>query len=212
MTSKFRLAQYGGYIFLVRTAMTPTQVEIVKNSFKIIATDAQKASQIFYDELFYLAPYLRQLFPEDMTRHKSKFVQMLATIIKGLEQVSAISEEVVNLGRRHMSYDVQPEHYAIVGEALVAMLGRFLGPRLTPEIQDAWVAAYDMLARLMQEEGATPVTAEGYYNVIIRSVLTAQYGVGIAAEKDGVGTATQKESPEKLRLIRNVTNIRSDVK
>ena len=202
MTSKVRLAQYGGYIFLVRTAMTPTQVEIVENSFKLIATDAHRASQIFYDELFYRAPHLRQLFPEDMARHKGKFVQMLAMIVKGLDKVSSISEEVVNLGRRHMSYDVQPEHYAVVGEALLAMLERFLGPRLTPEIRDAWAAAYDMLARLMQEDDIIPVAAEGYYGVIIRSVMTAEYGVAAATERDG---------PERIPLIRTVKVTRSDV-
>ena len=201
MTSKVRLAQYGGYIFLVRTAMTPTQVEIVGDSFKLIANDAHRASQVFYDELFYRAPYLRQLFPEDMARHKSKFVQMLAMIVKGLDQVSAISEDVVNLGRRHMSYDVQPEHYVIVGEALLAMLGRFLGPRLTPEIKDAWAAAYDMLARLMQEDDIMPVAAEGYYGVVIRSVLTAEYGAAAAPDKDG---------QERIPLIRTVRSIRSD--
>lgn len=203
MTSKIRLAQYGGYIFIVRTAMTPTQVEIVENSFKLIATDAHRASQIFYDELFYRAPYLRQLFPEDMARHKGKFVQMLAMIIKGLDQVSTISEEVVNLGRRHVSYDVQPEHYTVVGEALLAMLERLLGPRLTPEIRDAWAAAYDMLARLMQEDNMAPVAAEGYYGVIVRGVLTAEYGVAAATEKDG---------QERIPLTRTVRSIRSDVK
>ena len=50
--SKIRLAQHGGYIFIVRTALTPVQVGIVQDSFKRIGLQAAEASRIFYDELF----------------------------------------------------------------------------------------------------------------------------------------------------------------
>jgi hypothetical protein len=41
--SKIRLAQHGGYIFLVRTAMTPTQVELVQESFKRISRQSPRS-------------------------------------------------------------------------------------------------------------------------------------------------------------------------
>jgi hemoglobin-like flavoprotein len=187
--SKIRLAQYGGYIFVVRTAMTPTQVSLVQESFKHIGRQSHEASRMFYDELFQLAPELQQLFPEDLTRHRLKFIQMLSAIVRSLDHIETISEDVTDLGRRHMSYDVEEEHYAILGQALLTMLNRLLGPDLTPEISNAWAAAYEMIARVMQESSAVPHTAEGFYASIIRSVMASQYGVPVGVEKAGSGRA-----------------------
>ena len=57
--SKIRLAQHGGYIFVVRTALTPTQVGIVQDSFKRVGPQANEASRLFYHELFRVSPDLR---------------------------------------------------------------------------------------------------------------------------------------------------------
>jgi hemoglobin-like flavoprotein len=187
--SKVRLAQYGGYIFIVRTVMTPTQIALVQESFRDVGRQSYEASRIFYDELFQLAPELQRLFPDDMARHKLKFIQMLSTIVRSLDQIATISEDIVDLGRRHMSYDVEDEHYALIGEALMTMLNRLLGPDLTPQTSDAWAAAYEMIARVMQESSALPHTAEGFYAAIIRSVMASQYGLPVGADKTGSGRA-----------------------
>lgn len=185
--SKIRLAQYGGYIFVVRTAMTPTQVALVQDSFKFIGKQTHEAGRIFFDELFQLAPELQQLFSDDMSKHKLKFVQMLSTVVRSLDRIATISEDIVDLGRRHASYDVAEEHYEVMGEALMAMLSRLLGPDLTRETGDAWAAAYGMIARVMQESYAVPHTAQEFYAGIIRSVMASQYGVPASVDKPGSG-------------------------
>ncbi|MGF1621118.1 MAG: globin domain-containing protein [Rhodomicrobiaceae bacterium] len=197
-----RLAQYGGYIFLVRTAMTPTQVEIVQDSFHSIGQQSQEASRIFYDELFRISPEIRQIFPEDMTQHKAKFVQMLGTVVRSLNQIATVSDHVVDLGRRHMAYDVEEEHYPVVCEALLAMLERIMGTDFTPEIKEAWNAAYDMLARVMLESSSVPNTAEGFFGTIIRSVLTSQYGVSIGVSKNVAGRAPITHGIERGQVVR----------
>lgn len=185
--SKIRLAQYGGYIFIVRTVMTPTQIALVQSSFKDIGRQAHEAARVFYDELFQLAPELQQLFPEDISRQKLKFIQMLSTIVRSLDQIASISEDIVDLGRRHLSYDVEDEHYEAIGQALMTMLGRLLGSELTSEVSDAWTAAYGMIARVMQDAFAVPQSADGFYAAIIRSVMASQYGVSVSADKTGAG-------------------------
>ena len=195
--SKLRVAQYGGYIFIVRTVMTPTQVALVQESFKDVGRQSHEAGRIFYDELFQLAPELQRLFPGDMSRHKLKFIQMLATIVRSLDQIATISDDIADLGRRHMSYDVEDEHYAMVGEALMTMLNRLLGPDLTPQISDAWAAAYGMIARVMQESSALPHTAEGFYAAIIRSVMASQYGLPVGVDKTGSGRAAISHGIER---------------
>jgi len=84
MSSKVCLAQNGGYIFIVTTAMTPDQVRTVQESFGLLTPHAAEAARMFYDELFHIAPEARELFPKDMTGQHRKFVQMLATVVKSL--------------------------------------------------------------------------------------------------------------------------------
>jgi hemoglobin-like flavoprotein len=181
MNGKVRLAQHEGHIFIVLPVMTPRQVRIVQQSFHQITPHAAKAAQIFYECLFQIAPHTRRLFPDDMTAQKSKLVQMLATVVTSLGNVSAISEHLADLGRRHASYDVTERHYVYVGQALLLMLQRLLGPNYTDDVQDAWSAAYNMLARTMLEAAPMPYPTSNFFNCIVRGVMTSQYGVSEVA-------------------------------
>jgi hemoglobin-like flavoprotein len=198
MSSKVRLAQHDGHVFVVFVAMTPRQVQIVQQTFKLLAPQASEATDIFYSELFRIAPETRRLFPNDMSDHKGKFVQMLATVVKCLDNVSEISDHIADLGRRHAGYDVRESDYDLVGHALLSMLHRLLGARCTPEIGQAWAAAYGMLARLMKEAAAEPHPASTYFNSVVHGGLTAQYGISSETEFDAQEKkhgVTQPHSP-----------------
>ena len=200
MSSEVRLAQYEGHIFIVLTAMTPRQVRIVQETFRQIAPHAAEAVQIFYEDLFWIAPETRRLFPDDMTAQKSKLVQMLTTVVKSLGNVSAISEHLADLGRRHASYNVTERHYAYVGQALLSMLRHLLGPNYTEEIQDAWAAAYNMLARMMLEAAPMPYSTGDFFSGVVRSVMTSQYGVSEVADSPQVQVA-RKPSTTSVQKI-----------
>lgn len=129
--------------------MTPEKIALVQGSFKKVAPIAGPAADIFYDKLFEIAPQVRPLFPEDMTDQKKKLMQMLAIAVNGLTNLDGIVGAVQDLGRRHNGYDVTPEHYAYVGEALIFTLGKGLGDDFTPETKDAWVETYGILSSVM---------------------------------------------------------------
>jgi nitric oxide dioxygenase len=198
MSSKVRLAQHEGHVFVVFAAMTPRQVQIVQDTFRLLAPHAAEATEIFYSELFRIAPDTRELFPDDLTSQKGKFVQMLGTVVRCLGDVSVISEHVADLGRRHASYDVRDRDYAVVGQALLFMLHRLLGASCTPEIRDAWAAAYEMIARVMKEAAAEPHPAGKFFSRVVRGVMTSQYGVACGLEHQGEeehAAAAQSEPP-----------------
>jgi len=199
-----RLAQYGGYIFIVNTAMTPLQVRLIQESLPKLARRSGEASDVFYDRLFAIRPELRALFPSDLSLQKAKFVQMVSVLIKNLDQVNSVSDQLCELGRRHASYEVSNDHYAYVGEALLWMLGKVLGQDFTLELQEAWQAAYEMLAHIMQAASEVPHTAEGFFGSIIRSVMVAQYGINDPAERKSPATpvaAIQHAQPNTGRVL-----------
>ena len=56
---------------------------------------------------------------------------------------------LTSLGTKHVGYGVVPEHYAIVGEALIATLGDALGDAFDAETKAAWVAVYGIVQKTM---------------------------------------------------------------
>jgi hemoglobin-like flavoprotein len=106
---------------------------------------------MFYDRLFVLDPSTRPLFKGDMKRQGALLMAMIATAVNGLNRLDEIVPAVQDLGRRHATYGVRNEHYATVGTALLWTLEQGLGAKWTPEVQEAWIACYTLLANTMQE-------------------------------------------------------------
>ena len=68
------------------------------------------------------------------------------------------------LGRRHVTYGVEPEHFQIFGDALVWALEKRLGNDFTPSIKQAWSKAYAEVANAMidaADEAATKSSDRG---------------------------------------------------
>ena len=202
MISPIRLAQHGGYIFIVRTAMTPAQIALVQESFRKLAPQLNEASRLFYEELFHLAPEMRAMFPADMTAQKHKFSQMLDVVVRNFDRIGLVSDDIIDLGHRHLSYEVEEENYAAFGEALLRMLDKILGRDFSPETRDAWAAAYEMLTRVMRECANLPRTNEGFYSRIICDVMVAQYGVPLRNESQSGRTpvSLDVDSGKVIRL------------
>ncbi len=130
--------------------MTPTQVEAVKKSWAKVTPIADQAASLFYDRLFALDPSLRHLFKADFTEQKKLLITMLGTAVGGLDNLDAIVPAVQALGRRHKSYGVKDTDYSTVGQALLWTLEQGLGNQFTPEVREAWTAAYGLLSGTMK--------------------------------------------------------------
>lgn len=134
--------------------MNPDQITLVQDSFRKVVPIAGAAADLFYDRLFAIAPDVRPLFPDDLCEQKKKLIAMLATAVTNLHQVDAIAPAIADLGKRHASYGVKPEHYQTVGAALLWTLEQGLGPEFTPLVREAWTSAYLLLAEMMQSGAA----------------------------------------------------------
>jgi hemoglobin-like flavoprotein len=94
-----------------------------------------------------------------MTEQGKKLMATLALAVRGLNQPEKIIPAVQSLGRKHVGYGVQPAHYAVVGEALLWTLSQGLGDAFSPETDEAWTAAFTLLATVLQEAAAEVVMA-----------------------------------------------------
>jgi hemoglobin-like flavoprotein len=132
--------------------MTPEQINLVQNSFSKVVPIADRAAVIFYDRLFEVAPAVKAMFPADMTEQRKKLMATLAVVVNGLSNLESILPAASALATRHVSYGARPEHYPVVGGALLWTLEKGLGEAWTPEIAAAWKAAYGTLSTFMIAE------------------------------------------------------------
>jgi nitric oxide dioxygenase len=129
--------------------MTPEQIEQVRTSFAKVVPIADQAAALFYGRLFETTPELRALFHRGMHVQGQKLMRALATVVDGLGHIEAIAPVVRDLAKRHVAYGVQPEHYPLVGAALLWTLEQGLGDEFTPTLRAAWATAYSALSEMM---------------------------------------------------------------
>ncbi len=132
--------------------MTPEQVALVQQSFAKVAPISDQAATIFYDRLFEIAPPVRAMFPSDITEQRKKLMATLAVVVNGLTNLESVLPAASALAKRHVGYGAKPEHYPVVGSALLWTLEKGLGDGWTPEVADAWSAAYATLSGFMISE------------------------------------------------------------
>ena len=141
--------------------MTPEQVKLVQQSFAKVAPISETAAVLFYDRLFEIAPTVRAMFPADMTEQRKKLMAMLAAVVNGLANLESILPAASALAKRHLTYGARAEHYPVVGSALLWTLEKGLGEAWTPDVAEAWTAAYGTLSGYMISEAyGRPQAAE----------------------------------------------------
>ena len=132
--------------------MTPEQVNLVQQSFAKVAPISEQAAVLFYDRLFEVAPGVKAMFLDDMTEQRKKLMATLAVVVGGLSNLETVLPAASALAKRHVSYGAKPEHYPVVGGALLWTLEKGLGDAWTPETAAAWTAAYTTLSGYMISE------------------------------------------------------------
>jgi hemoglobin-like flavoprotein len=132
--------------------MSPDQIDLVQSSFAKVAPVAEVAAELFYGRLFEIAPEVKPLFRGDMKGQGRKLMTTLGVVVAGLKDFDAILPAAKALAVKHVGYGVAAAHYKPVGEALIWTLEKGLGQGFTPEVKEAWLAAYGALSGVMIAE------------------------------------------------------------
>jgi hemoglobin-like flavoprotein len=139
--------------------MKPQQIELIHQSFALVAPIADTAAALFYKRLFELDPALRPMFPPSLDEQGRKLMQMIGAAVGMLDKPRALIPALEGLGRRHTGYGVEDRHYETVGEALLWTLARGLGTAFTPEVRSAWTELYAVIASTMKNAAAQSPSA-----------------------------------------------------
>ena len=147
-----------------KPAVKPLTAEMkleVAQTWKLVAEDLTKHGIVFFKRIFELAPPALQLFSfkdetnlyesEKLKAHATKVMTTVGVAVAGLADLEKLVPVLKALGERHKARNVMPEHYGIVGAALLYALGQGLGERWTDEVRDAWAGVYHVVSTTMIE-------------------------------------------------------------
>lgn len=129
--------------------LTPSQIATVKATAPVLKEHGVAITTLFYRNMLEANPELHDIFNETsqatgaQPRALAGAVLAYAQYIDDLAQLEAL---VTRVAHKHASLNVKPEHYPIVGKYLLEAIAAVLGDAATPEIADAWTAAYSALA------------------------------------------------------------------
>ena len=131
---------------------------MVQASFAQVVPAADELAVRFYERMFELDPSSRALFSEDPAVQRVKFVAELSKIVDSISEFDVFSHRTRELGAKHRQYGASYSHYRTSGVALLDALAHVLGEAFTPELQDAWRLAHDIVAESMMQGAADAVT------------------------------------------------------
>lgn len=116
--------------------MEPEQITLVQESWEKVVPISEKAAELFYGKLFEMDPSVEALFEIDTEEQGRKLMNTINLAVRGLNKLDALVPVLKELGRRHLNYGVQDEHYDTVGGALLWTLEQGLGDAFTREVKE----------------------------------------------------------------------------
>jgi NAD(P)H-flavin reductase/hemoglobin-like flavoprotein len=122
---------------------------LLKESWTLVEDRADQLANYFYARMFLTDPNLRDMFPVQMAVQRSRLLGALVEAVQTVDDPSQFDLYLRSLGRDHRKFHVSPEHYGIVGMALVDALRTFAGERWTVEYDQAWRDGYERIASRM---------------------------------------------------------------
>ncbi|MHC0447814.1 NO-inducible flavohemoprotein [Flavobacterium sp. 3-218] len=151
--------------------MTANQKELIAATVPILRESGEVLTNYFYERMFRHHPELKNMFNmgnQANGKQKSALANAVLAYAENIENPSVLIGVLKGIGSKHVSLNIQPEHYKIVGNHLIASIKEVIGEPATDEILEAWTVAYYQLADIMinleKERYAENLSKNGGWN------------------------------------------------
>ncbi len=205
--------------------LNASEIKIIKSTAPVLREHGITMTKHFYKRMFAHNPEVIPFFNQTNQSGGTQQAALAGAIVgvaSHIDNLDALSETVELITQKHASLQVQPEHYPIVGEHLLASIKGILGDTATNEVMDAWEKTYTLLTNIftsrendiyeenIQKRGGW----EGFRTFIVKrrekesSIITSFYlepedGGEIAPFLPGQYITVRLPAPDGLTTMRN---------
>ncbi|KAG7328133.1 hypothetical protein KOW79_008077 [Hemibagrus wyckioides] len=144
--------------------LTSEQIDMIKESWKVIQEDIAKVGIIVFVRLFETHPECKDVFflfrdVEDLERlrtskelraHGLRVMSFIEKSVARLDQLERLDSLAIELGRSHYRYYAPPKYYGYVGTEFICAVRPILKDKWTPELEKAWKTLFQYVTRLMR--------------------------------------------------------------
>jgi nitric oxide dioxygenase len=132
--------------------LLPQHRKIVQATVPVLREHGEKITGVFYSQMFEAHPELLNVFNPANQRNGGQAKSLAASILAyaaHIDRLDQLGGMVEQIAQKHFSLEILPAHYPIVGKHLLGAIKTVLGEAATPDILEAWGAAYHQLADVM---------------------------------------------------------------
>ncbi len=132
--------------------LSPQTTAIIKATVPVLQQHGETITTHFYGIMFRDYPrvkaYFNQAHQAQGTQPRALANSVLA-YAANIDRLDALKDALPVIIHKHVSLDIRPEHYPIVGTCLLQAIREVLGEVATDDIINAWAEAYGQLADLL---------------------------------------------------------------
>ncbi|XP_061700730.1 x globin [Syngnathoides biaculeatus] len=141
------------------------QIDMIKESWKVIRDDIAKVGIIVFVRLFETHPECKDVFflfrdvkdlerlrtSRELRAHGLRVMSFIEKSVARLEQLERLEALAVELGKSHYHYSAPPKYYDYVGAEFISAVQPILKDRWTAELEEAWKTLFQYVTRLMKQ-------------------------------------------------------------
>ncbi|XP_031134980.1 x globin [Sander lucioperca] len=141
------------------------QIQMIKESWKVIQDDIAKVGIIMFVRLFETHPECKDVFflfrdVEDLERlrtsrelraHGLRVMSFIEKSVARLDQLERLEALALELGKSHYHYNAPPKYYSYVGAEFICAVQPILKERWTAELEEAWKTMFQFVTSLMKQ-------------------------------------------------------------
>ncbi|MEC1658962.1 NO-inducible flavohemoprotein [Bacillus mojavensis] len=124
-------------------------IEIIKSTVPVLQQHGESITGRFYDLMFQDHSELLNIFNQTNQKKKTQRTALANAVIAAaanIDRLGNIIPVIKQIGHKHRSIGIKPEHYPIVGKYLLIAIKDVLGDAATPDLMQAWEKAYGVIA------------------------------------------------------------------
>lgn len=137
--------------------LSAKHISTVKSTIPLLESAGTAITEHFYQRMFAHNPELKHIFNlshQHSGGQPAALFNAVAAYAKNIDNLGALSGAVERIAHKHTSFNIQPEHYPIVGHHLLETLRELAPDAFTPDVEEAWAAAYGVLAGIFIDREA----------------------------------------------------------
>ncbi|XP_057716459.1 x globin [Corythoichthys intestinalis] len=141
------------------------QIDMIKESWKVIRDDIAKVGIIVFVRLFETHPECKDVFflfrdvkdlerlrtSRELRAHGLRVMSFIEKSVARLDQLDRLELLAMELGKSHYHYNAPPKYYSYVGAEFISAVQPILKDRWTAELEEAWKTMFQYVTCLMKQ-------------------------------------------------------------